>query len=91
MFRSHFTGAGPVERSNVPQPFHRGGQDVQFKSLEAAFAGTGRWAYSGSRDWFDGGGAMSRRIFGGRTGMDDGAGAMKYAPAVMKTPGFEFP
>ena len=33
---------------------------------------------------------MSRRIFGGRIGMDDGAGAMKSPPAAVKTPGFEF-
>ena len=90
-FAAVFMRAGPARESNVPQPFHRGGQDVEFKPLAAVFAGTGSLAYSGFRDWFDGGGAMRRRIFGRRTGMEGGAWAMKSPAAAVKTPGFEFP
>ena len=82
-----FMGAGPVEKSNFPQPFRRG-QDVESKSPAATFAGTGRLAYSGSREWFDGGGAMSRRIFARHTGMEGGAGAMKSTPGRRGNAGF---
>ena len=88
MFRSRFHGGRPGGEIEFSQPFHRGGQDVESKSPAATFAGTGRLAYSGSRDWFDGGGAMSRRIFARRTGMEGGAGAMKSTPGRRGNAGF---